>query len=154
VIVRFEEIEFNSDTGEVFRQGVARRLEPQPSALLTLLATHPGELVKRETAIKAIWGTDTSVNFQDGLDYCLRQIRAGLGDDARQPRFIRTIPRRGYQFLVVPKPLKSRQRFGLLPAWAAVIVLLAGVTIIVERRPNRHHEVAVAVLQAVHDLVF
>jgi DNA-binding winged helix-turn-helix (wHTH) protein len=154
VIVRFGEIEFEVETGEVRRQGVTRRLEPQPAALLALLASRPGELVRRDAAIQAIWGPDTSVNFQDGLDYCLRQIRQALGDDARQPRFIRTIPRRGYQFLAPPGPPKSWKRRERLFVWAALALLLAGVTAILERRPNRRHEVAVATLQAVHDLIF
>ena len=61
--------------------------------------SRPGELVTRHEAIRALWGDHTSVNFQDGLNYSIRQVRLALGDQAHQPLFVETIPRRGYRFI-------------------------------------------------------
>jgi DNA-binding winged helix-turn-helix (wHTH) protein len=79
------DFEFDTATGEVRRHGAVHRLEPQPCALLTLLMSRPGELVTRPEAIRALWGDHTSVNFQDGLNYSVRQVRLALGDRAHQP---------------------------------------------------------------------
>jgi len=91
--------EFDPATGEVRRDGTVYRLEPQPAALLALLLSRAGELVPRPEAIRALWGEHTAVNFQEGLDYSVRQIRLALGDRARPPRYVETIPRRGYRFV-------------------------------------------------------
>jgi hypothetical protein len=134
-------------------------LEPQPAALLALLMSRPGELVTRQEAIQAIWGQDTSVSFPDGLNYSVRQIRLALGDQARQPRFVETIPRRGYRFLAVALLRQDAHRSAQvgLARWVALtvaLVLLAGAIVAVEQRPNRHHEIAAAILRSVHDRIF
>jgi DNA-binding winged helix-turn-helix (wHTH) protein len=151
--------EFDSATGEVCRDGAVHRLEPQPAALLALLMSRPGELVTRQQAIQVIWGQETTVSFPDSLHYSVRQIRLALGDQARQPRFVETIPRRGYRFLAeAPLRQVNRQQIPGTPAkWVAaavVLVMLAGAIVAVERRPNRHHEIAVAILKSVHDRFF
>jgi DNA-binding winged helix-turn-helix (wHTH) protein len=150
------EFEFNVATGEVRRGGAVHRLEPQPAALLALLMSRPGELVSRQEVIATLWGDHTNVNFQDGLNYSIRQIRLALGDQARRPRFIETIPRRGYRFLA-PQQAPSRPAGSAAPRWLALalaLVVLALTVAAVERRPNRHHEIAVAVLRSLHDRLF
>lgn len=158
---RTSDFEFDTATGEVLRSGAVHRLEPQPCALLTLLMSRPGELVTRPEAIRALWGDHTSVNFQDGLNYSVRQIRLALGDRAHQPLYVETIPRRGYRFIAAAeRPAQVREPLTIAPrrrAWAAAaiaIVLMVATTAAVERRPNRHHEIAVAILRAVHDRLF
>lgn len=158
---RTSDFEFDTPTGEVLRNGAVHRLEPQPCALLTLLMLRPGELVTRPEAIRALWGDHTSVNFQDGLNYSVRQIRLALGDRAHQPLYVETIPRRGYRFIAAAeRPAQVREPQTIAPrrhAWAAAtiaIVLMVATTAAVERRPNRHHEIAVAILRAVHDRLF
>ena len=154
--------EFDPATGEVRRDGTVYRLEPQPAALLALLLSRAGELVPRPEAIRALWGEHTAVNFQEGLDYSVRQIRLALGDRARPPRYVETIPRRGYRFVAPVERSAAtiepqRQRLPRWHAWTAAVVaavLLAGTTAFVERRPNRHHAIAVGVLKAVHDRLF
>ena len=155
------DFEFDTATGEVLRNGVVHRLEPEPCALLTLLMSRPGELVTRPEAIGALWGDHTSVNFQDGLNYSVRQIRLALGDRTYQPLYVETIPRRGYRFISpaerpaqLREPLTSAPRTRAWTAAAVVILLMAATTAAVERRPNRHHEIAVAILRAVHDRLF
>ena len=155
-----DSFEFNPATGEIRRDGSIHRLEPQPSALLTLLMSRPGDLVTRAEAIHALWGDQTTVNFQEGLDYSLRQVRLALGDRARPARYVETIPRRGYRFVAPvgqPPAPAGRPRPARRLAWTAAAlagVLLVGATALVERRPNRHHEIAVSILRAVHDRIF
>jgi len=159
---RTPSFEFDPPTGEVHRDGTVYRLEPQPAALLALLISRAGELVPRTEAIRELWGEHTAVNFQEGLDYSVRQIRIALGDRARPPRYVETIPRRGYRFVApversTPTIDPRRQRPTRRHMWTAAVlaaVLLAGTTALVERRPNRHHAIAVSVLKAVHDRLF
>ena len=75
------------------------RLAPQPFKLLKLLASHHGEIVTREVIQEQLWGYDTFVDFERGMNHCIRQIRAVLGDDAGTPRYIETVPRLGYRFI-------------------------------------------------------
>ena len=158
---RTTSFEFDAATGEVHRDGTVHRLEPQPSALLALLMSRQGELVPRADAIRALWGEHTTVNFQEGLDYSLRQVRIALADRARPARFVETIPRRGYRFLApVERPgrtvdrLRRARRHKWTAAALAAVLLVAVTTALLERRPNRHHAIAVSVLRAVHDRLF
>jgi DNA-binding winged helix-turn-helix (wHTH) protein len=160
---RAEDFEFDPGTGEVHRGGSINRLEPQPAALLELLMSRPGGLVTRQEAIRALWGDQTSVSFQDGLDYSVRQIRIALNDQVRQPRYLETIPRRGYRFVATVDVLSApADRSRSLPGrtvrrWMAAAlcgVLLAAATVVIERRPNRHHEIAVTILRSIHDRLF
>jgi DNA-binding winged helix-turn-helix (wHTH) protein len=90
--------EFDPATGEVHREGFVIKLEPQPSALLALLADRAGEVVTHDEIRRAIWGDATSVTSREDVHYCVRQIRTALCDSAEAARFIETIPRRGYRF--------------------------------------------------------
>ena len=157
--IRTASFEFDPVTGEVHRDGGIHRLEPQPSALLALLMSRPGELLTRAEAIHALWGDQTTVNFQEGLDYSVRQVRIALGDRARPARYVETVPRRGYRFVgSIDQPAAPvRQRPARRHVWTAAALaatLLVGATAVVERRPNRHHQIAVTILRAVHDRLF
>jgi DNA-binding winged helix-turn-helix (wHTH) protein len=157
---RTASFEFDPATGEVHRDGAVHRLEPQPSALLALLMSRPGDLVTRAEAVHAVWGDQTTVNFQEGLDYSVRQVRLALGDRARPARYVETVPRRGYRFVAQVEPPAAPagpQRPARRHMWAAAALaatLLVGATALVERRPNRHHQIAVTILKAVHDRLF
>jgi DNA-binding winged helix-turn-helix (wHTH) protein/TolB-like protein len=96
--VRFGLFEFEPATRELRREGALVRLQPQPAEVLALLVARAGKVVSREALREAIWGGDTFVDFDRGLNFCIAQIRSALGDSADSPRFIRTIPKRGYQF--------------------------------------------------------
>jgi len=98
-IVRFASFELNLQTGELREDGAAIRLQPQPTLILTLLASRPGTLVTREEIQQRIWGAETFVDFDTGLNSAIRQIRHALKDDTGAPHFIETVPRRGYRFL-------------------------------------------------------
>src|SRR5258708_39501320 len=97
--VRFGMFDFDPENGDLRREGVALRLQAQPAQVLAVLVQHAGEVVTREQLRQAVWGTATFVDFDQGLNYCIAQIRSTLGDSAESPRFVRTIPKRGYQFV-------------------------------------------------------
>lgn len=81
----------------------------------------------RDELAAVLWGTTTHVKFDDGLNYCIRQIRAALGDDPKTPRFIETIPRRGYRF-IAPVTAAGGRRHWWLPiplAAAALLIVVA-----------------------------
>jgi DNA-binding winged helix-turn-helix (wHTH) protein/tetratricopeptide (TPR) repeat protein len=102
--LRFGAFELNSISGELRRQGDLVKLAPQPLRVLDLLARRSGEVVTRNEIRDHVWSGDTFVDFEQGLNFCIRQIREVLGDTADAPRFIETLPRRGYRFLM---PVKS-----------------------------------------------
>jgi len=97
--LRFGAFEFDSATRELRRDGVQVRLQAQPAQVLAVLLAHAGEVVTREELRQAVWGAGTFVDFERGLNFCVAQIRSALGDSADSPRFVRTLPKRGYQFI-------------------------------------------------------
>src|SRR5216684_745008 len=97
--VRFGVFDFDTASGELRRDGLPVRLQPQPAQVLAILVARAGETVTREALRQALWGPETFVDFDRGLNFCVAQIRAALGDSADAPRFIRTLPKRGYQFI-------------------------------------------------------
>ena len=150
---RFADFVFDPTSGELWRDGTAVHLESQPAIALAHLVSRAGAVVTRDELVSLIWGSDTHVQSNDGLNYCVRQIRVALGDDPRSPTFIETIPRRGYRFIApVRQETAPGWRRGAIPAIAAALLLLmVGVA---ESQPNNHHEVAVSLVRAVHDLIF
>lgn len=95
----FGVFELDLETGELHKSGHKIPLRPQAARVLTLLAIQSNHLITREELKDQIWGRDTFVDFEHGLNLCIRQIRAALGDDADTPRYIETLPRRGYRFI-------------------------------------------------------
>ena len=75
------------------------KIQEQPFKLLRLLAERSGEVVSRDEIRQALWGNDTYVDFETGINFCINQIRAALGEDRQHPRYIETVPRRGYRFI-------------------------------------------------------
>jgi DNA-binding winged helix-turn-helix (wHTH) protein/tetratricopeptide (TPR) repeat protein len=97
--LRFEAFELRLDSGELFHAGIAVKLQPRPAKVLAILAGHTGEVVPREEIRRAVWGDETYLDFDLALNFSIRQVRRALGDSAARPRFVATIPRRGYRFL-------------------------------------------------------
>ncbi len=97
--IRFGAFELRVESGELLSQGVSLKLPPQPFKVLAVLVEHAGQLVTREEIQRQVWGADTFVDFDKGLNFCIKQIREALGDNAQAPRFIETLPRRGYRFI-------------------------------------------------------
>lgn len=98
--VRFAVFEMDLRAGELRKQGVRISLQDQPFQVLALLVQRAGEVVTREELRKKLWPADTFVDFEDGLNTTIKKIRTALGDSAESPRFIETLPRRGYRFIV------------------------------------------------------
>jgi len=97
--IRFGVFEVNPLAGEVRKQGVRIKLRDQPFQILLLLLTRPGEVVSREELQNQLWPADTFVDFDRGLNKAVNHLRDALGDSAESPRFIETLPKRGYRFI-------------------------------------------------------
>src|SRR5215213_4542094 len=96
---QFGVFEFELRTGELSKQGRPVPLRPQAQRLLALLVASAGDLVSRADIQRALWSGDTFVDFDQGVNHAIRELRAALGDVADAPRFIQTLPRRGYRFV-------------------------------------------------------
>jgi DNA-binding winged helix-turn-helix (wHTH) protein/TolB-like protein len=155
VTIGFGVYTFDPASGDLRREGRPVRLQPQPARMLAALAAQPGEIVTREALQAAIWEPGTHVDFDRGLNFCAAQIRGALRDSATSPRFIETIPRRGYRFIAPvhrhddlpaegkpsalldqfpriqlpwPRPLRGR-----LPAAAALVVVSLAAVVLLAR---------------------
>lgn len=95
----FGDYELDRATLELRRSGMKIRLAPLPARALALLVSRPGMLVTREELRHERWGADTFVDFERNLNYCINCVRDALGDTAQAPRYIETLPRRGYRFV-------------------------------------------------------
>jgi DNA-binding winged helix-turn-helix (wHTH) protein len=96
---RFDDYELDPLAAELRRDGDAVPLPPQQFLLLSTLVAAAGALVTREQLRTRLWGDDVTVDFDAGLNFCIRQLRLTLHDSATHPRFIQTVPRRGYRFI-------------------------------------------------------
>lgn len=103
---RFGVFELDPEAGELRKDGRLVRIRNQPLKILTLLLARPGTVVTREELHRELWHEDEIVDFDQGLNHSIREIRMLLGDDADSPRFIQTLPRRGYRFLADVRRLR------------------------------------------------
>jgi DNA-binding winged helix-turn-helix (wHTH) protein len=94
--VRFGPFEANLRTFELRREGVRIRLSGQPFQVLGILLERPGELITREELQARIWKDDTFVDFSHGMNSAVNKLREALCDSAQEPRYVETLPRRGY----------------------------------------------------------
>jgi Tol biopolymer transport system component/DNA-binding winged helix-turn-helix (wHTH) protein len=113
-VVRFGTFEVDLRLGELRKNGIRVKLTGQPFQILVILLEHPGDLVTREQLQRRLWPSDTFVDFDRGLNAAINRVREALGDSAENPRFVETLPRRGYRFIA---PLiDSRPASATLPA--------------------------------------
>ncbi len=148
--LRFGPFELDPDREELKRSGLALRLAGQPFQILRLLVDRAGELVTREEIQAKIWGEETHVGFEQGINTAIRQIRMVLGDHAEAPQYVQTIPRRGYMFIapVERRALSPPKADGGLRArrstWQAVVtVTLLSILVAARHRTPAAHTVAV-----------
>jgi len=99
IVVRFAEFELDLRGGELRTNGTSVKLQPQPAKILALLVRRRGETVTRDEIVQEVWGSDTFVDYEGGLNFAIRQIRSALGDDAERPLYVETVPKRGYRFV-------------------------------------------------------
>ena len=121
-LLKFDNFEIDLESGELRKSGVRLKLPHQPFRVLEILASRPGTVRTRREIERALWGDNTHVDFENGLNYCIKLIRAVLDDDANAPRYIETLPRRGYRFLAPieeqdrsPVAFRSRPMLAVLP---------------------------------------
>lgn len=99
-VLRFGIFELDPQTLELRREGRLIHLRHQPARVLSLLLERSGRLVSREEITNELWPSDVDVDVEQGLNHCIKEIRAALGDRSEAPRYIQTLPRRGYRVLV------------------------------------------------------
>src|SRR2546425_10750919 len=98
-MVHFGEFELDTAARELYRQGTKLKLQDQPLQILQILLRRPGEIVTREELRQKIWLSDTFVDFDHGINNAIKRLREALGDTAETPRYVETLPRRGYRFI-------------------------------------------------------
>lgn len=97
--LRFGQFELDAAAGQLRKAGLLIKLQPQPFHVLLLLAEHAGTVVTREEIQQSLWSDSTFVDFEHGINFSINQIRGALADSAGTPRYIETLPRRGYRFI-------------------------------------------------------
>ena len=117
-IVRFEKFEVSLTAGELRKNGIRIRLQDQPFQVLAALLERPGKLVTRQALRERLWSGDTFVDFDRSLNTAIAKIREALGDSANEPRFVETLPRRGYRFIGQIERLDPTGQIVGLPAGA------------------------------------
>src|SRR5277367_5121868 len=121
--VRFGPFELDTQLAELRKGGVRLKLPGQPIQILEMLLAKPGELVTREEIQQRLWPADTFVDFDHSLNTAVKKLRQALGDDKKKPRFVETLPKRGYRFLVavkVPNAAAAASKAGVSAAVAVV----------------------------------
>lgn len=118
IAYRFGVFEFDADAGELRRQGRIVRLPPQPARLLARLVEQPGVLLTRDALCRDIWPEDLHVGFDNGLNFCVNQVRRALGDSAVGARYVETVPRRGYRFIAPVEHVQTPPNVALAPPTA------------------------------------
>lgn len=96
--MRFGVFQLDGQAGQLLKNGRVVRLKPQPFKLLQLLISRPGEVVTREEIRQALWPADTFVDFEQGVNSAIKQVRDALNEDADHPLYLETVPKRGYRF--------------------------------------------------------
>ena len=107
--LRFGVFEMDPSARELRKHGVRIKLQDQPFAVLLILLEKPGQLVTKEELQQRLWPTDTFVEFDKGIYNAMKRLRETLGDEAETPRYIETLPRRGYRFIA---PVQRRDGVG------------------------------------------
>jgi len=139
--LRFGVFELNADTGELRKAGHTVRLRPQAAKVLLLLASRPGQLVTRDELREKVWGSETFVDFEHGLNLCIREVRAALDDDADTPRYVETLPKRGYRFIATVEGAKQTTRpFAWRSVGVLAAILLATLAVALAANPRHWRE--------------
>src|ERR1700678_364971 len=122
-VMRFGTFEVSLQSGEVRKGGLRIRVQQQPMKLLEILLEHPGEVVTREELRRRVWSSESFGDFDQALNIAIGKLRSALGDSAESPRFIETLPKRGYRFIadvsvvdIEARPKRQEPLAGDLPA--------------------------------------
>ena len=107
-LLRFGAFELDIEAERLLRNGRNVRLQPQPFRLLCLLVGQAGRVVTREDIRATLWTSDTFVDFEQGVNFAIKQVREALGEDADHPIYIQTIPKRGYKFVAPVEVVRAQ----------------------------------------------
>src|SRR5215467_13397027 len=144
--IEFAGFVFDPRSGDLSKGAEGTRLSRQPAIVLRLLAERAGEVVTRAEIREVLWGSSIHVDFEQGINWCVREIRKALGDDASHPRFIETIAKQGYRFLpnclpvdslsrTTPLSLLSRKRAAGVAGFLRLLIIVAFVMLSTRRVP-------------------
>lgn len=176
--VRFGTFEADLTSRELFRDGRVVRLHQQPFEVLAMLLEHPGELVTRDDLQRRLWPSTTFVNFDLGLNSAVKKLRDALRDSADTPRYVETLPRRGYRFIgtIEPEPpslprpaapetdpVPQTDSVAVPPAhpgwfrrpgarWAAAAAVMLVIAVAAQGAVSRRHSTAASGLPAIQAL--
>ena len=139
-LLRFGVFELNVTTEELRKSGTLIRLAPQPLKLLALLARRSGQVVSRDEIQRTLWGGETYVDFEQGMNHCVKQIRNALSDSADTPLYVETVPRRGYRFLapvvtkrvLAPPPRVVESKSGVPLSGSAPAILATDKPVVID----------------------
>ncbi|MHB8502886.1 MAG: winged helix-turn-helix domain-containing protein [Candidatus Acidiferrales bacterium] len=121
-VVRFDAFDVDLRAEELYKAGRKIKLQVQPFHVLAMLLERPGEVVTREELQKRLWPADTFVDFDHSLNTAIKKLRQALGDDKKKPRFVETLPKRGYRFIAtVKRPAAAREPEASTTAAGALI---------------------------------
>src|SRR6201981_4001551 len=123
-ILRFATFEVDLRAGELRKQGKRIKVQEQPFHVLTVLLQRPGEVVTREELRNQNWPPDTFVDFDNSLNTAINKLREALGDSADNPRFVETLPRRGYRF-IAPVTSDDREKLATTVSGWKIVVPMA-----------------------------
>jgi DNA-binding winged helix-turn-helix (wHTH) protein len=127
-VVRFNTYEVDLRSGELYRAGHKIRLQAQPFHVLAVLLERPGQVVAREELRKRLWPSDTFVDFDHSLNTAIKKLRHALSDDKKKPRFIETLPKRGYRFIGTVGPAScppAAAEIAGAPSWVGRLAKLS-----------------------------
>jgi len=148
-IHRFGTFELDTESEQLFKNGLAIKLKPQPFKLLKLLVNEAGRVVTRDEIRAVLWTGDTFVDFDQGVNFAIKQVREALDDDSERSLYIQTVPKRGYRFVApVEIVTPGENLFSVVPTdprlhkalWANIAELR-----ISEERRRRHMKIALIV---------
>lgn len=156
MLLKFGTFEFEIDSRELRKNGRVIALEPQPAKALALLLSRAGEIVSRDELREAVWGSETHVDFDRGIAYCISQVRTALGDSGDNPRFVQTVPKQGFKFIapvvsdapVAPAasvPARTFNRWVTIPLTIAMLAASIGMMYETFSPPPVQDRVVVAV---------
>lgn len=150
---RFGVFEFHVSSGELLKDRQRVRIQEKPLQMLGLLLERAGEVVSREELRERLWPSDTFVEFDDNLNSTVKRVREALGDTADRPRYIQTVPKRGYRFIPpveaadpAPAPAPKSRRLGWFAVAIAMGLIAVLVAIVWKSRPAEHRKIMLAVL--------
>jgi DNA-binding winged helix-turn-helix (wHTH) protein len=124
--LRFDDYEVDLRTGELRKRGRKIRLAGRPFQLLALLLEQPGELITRMDLQTRLWPADTFVDFEHGVNAAMQTLRRALGDTHKNPKYIETLPRRGYRFIGVVEKVGGDAAGAAIDSGAAAVAAASG----------------------------